>query len=171
MLSKQLFPADTGLSGQRMGFVEKQHEVTFVQALKGQILPRRLQHGKGQIHLLPLQHTGNGGYVGPMMIQGDIRTFQQELLKQPAVVCHTGNRQRFGRPSIQASDLPHSAVNGGQSQFHMVQKAFSALVQNDLAPAAFNKGTPTSSSKREMEVLRLGWETNMISAAFDIFSS
>ena len=97
---------------------------------------------------------------------------QQKMLQEGGVVRHADDGEGLGPSAVLVPHSLDAGVQGVKRPAPRFQQQLAVLIEGDLAPPPLKeRGTPTSSSNREMLVLRLGWETNRVSAALDILPS
>ena len=69
------------------------------------------EHRHGQIHLAPVQQTGDVGQVGPLVDQVDLGVLQQKMLQEGGVVRHADDGEGLGPSAVL---VPHSLDAGVQ---------------------------------------------------------
>lgn len=71
--------------GQWMLPAHEHAEVARIDALIDHLFRRGREHRHGQIHLAPVQQTGDVGQVGPLVDQVDLGVLQQKMLQEGGV--------------------------------------------------------------------------------------
>ena len=75
-------------------------EVARIDALIDHLFRRGREHRHGQIHLAPVQQTGDVGQVGPLVDQVDLGVLQQKMLQEGGVVRHADDGEGLGPSAV-----------------------------------------------------------------------
>ena len=97
--------------GQWMLPAHEHAEAARIDALIDHLFRRGREHRHGQIHLAPVQQTGDVGQVGPLVDQVDLGVLQQKMLQEGGVVRHADDGEGLGPSAVL---VPHSLDAGVQ---------------------------------------------------------